>query len=185
MTKSTDLERRYRRLLALYPKAFRREREEEVVSVLMAGGRPGLQWPRPAESADLIRHSIPMRWRHPTDWARRHAGRLIVVRVGIGVWLVCLAMILAQYSLCGLSLLAPAALHFTLAVRVGAATVCHRAMDGPRSPGPLAWAATRDCNSRRPGRRQKGWKDWAAVRVNVFGVERRQLHDVLNPNFHH
>jgi hypothetical protein len=37
MTDSAHLERRYRRLLAFYPKAFRREHEQEIVSVLMAG----------------------------------------------------------------------------------------------------------------------------------------------------
>ncbi len=38
MTDSTALERHYRRLLALYPKAFRREHEQEMLSVLIAGG---------------------------------------------------------------------------------------------------------------------------------------------------
>jgi hypothetical protein len=37
MTKSPRLERRYRRLLAFYPKGFRRENEQEILSVLMAG----------------------------------------------------------------------------------------------------------------------------------------------------
>jgi hypothetical protein len=37
MTESTGLERRYRRLLAWYPRPFRREQEEEVLAVLMAG----------------------------------------------------------------------------------------------------------------------------------------------------
>jgi len=34
---STQLERRYRRLLAFYPKAFRREHEQEMLAVLIAG----------------------------------------------------------------------------------------------------------------------------------------------------
>jgi hypothetical protein len=37
MTNSTDLEHRYRRLLALYPKALRRERVQEILSVLIPG----------------------------------------------------------------------------------------------------------------------------------------------------
>jgi hypothetical protein len=41
-----------RRLLTLYPKRFRREREEEMVSVLMAGARDGQGWPRPVEVGD-------------------------------------------------------------------------------------------------------------------------------------
>jgi hypothetical protein len=78
MTSSKNLERRYRRLLAFFPEAFRRDREQEVLTVLMDGAKPGQQWPRPAESADLIKNSIPMRWRHPTEWARRHAGLVMV-----------------------------------------------------------------------------------------------------------
>jgi hypothetical protein len=41
MTDSSGLERRYRRLLALYPRAFRTEREEEMLAVLMAGAAEG------------------------------------------------------------------------------------------------------------------------------------------------
>jgi hypothetical protein len=37
MTDSTHLERRYRRLLAFYPKVFWGEHEQEILSVLMAG----------------------------------------------------------------------------------------------------------------------------------------------------
>jgi hypothetical protein len=38
---STQLERRYLRLLAFYPKAFRREHEQEMLSVLIAGAADG------------------------------------------------------------------------------------------------------------------------------------------------
>jgi hypothetical protein len=41
MTESPRLEREYRRLVALYPRAFRRESEEEIVGVLLASARPG------------------------------------------------------------------------------------------------------------------------------------------------
>ena len=63
MTASADLERRYRRLLACYPRAFRHEYEQEILSVLMAGAGDGQQWPRPGEAADLIRSAIWMRLR--------------------------------------------------------------------------------------------------------------------------
>jgi hypothetical protein len=60
MTGPSRLERGYRRVLACYPKAFRRESEEEILAVLLATagegqGRVGL-----AESADLIKGAIKM-----------------------------------------------------------------------------------------------------------------------------
>ncbi len=61
MSDSAGLERRYRRLLACYPRAFRRELEQEILAVLMAGADEGQQRPRPAEAANLIRHALWMR----------------------------------------------------------------------------------------------------------------------------
>jgi hypothetical protein len=46
MSEVTDLERRYRRLLVCYPRAFRREHEQEILAVLMAGAGDGQQRPR-------------------------------------------------------------------------------------------------------------------------------------------
>jgi hypothetical protein len=63
MTDSPDLERRYRRLLVWYPRAFRREHEEEIVWVLMTGAEEGRWRPGLAESADLIRSATCMRLR--------------------------------------------------------------------------------------------------------------------------
>jgi hypothetical protein len=60
---SSALERRYRRLLACYSRAFRREHEHEILAVLMAGAGDGQRWPRPAEAFDLIRSAIWMRLR--------------------------------------------------------------------------------------------------------------------------
>lgn len=57
------LERRYRRLLAWYPAAFRREQEDEMLAVLMAGAREGQRRPGLVESADLIRNALVMRVR--------------------------------------------------------------------------------------------------------------------------
>jgi hypothetical protein len=61
MSDSTDLERRYRRLLACYPPAFRHEHEQEILAVLMAGADAGQQRPRLGEAANLIRHALWMR----------------------------------------------------------------------------------------------------------------------------
>jgi hypothetical protein len=63
MTDQADLERGYRRLLAWYPRAFRREHWPEILAVLMACAPDGQRRPGPAESADLIRSGLRMRLR--------------------------------------------------------------------------------------------------------------------------
>ena len=63
MTDQEHLERAYRRLLAWYPLEFRRENEQEILAVLMAGAPPGQRRPGLAESADLIRSGLWMRLR--------------------------------------------------------------------------------------------------------------------------
>ena len=63
MSDSAGLERRYRRLLVCYPRAFRREHEQEMLSVLMAGAGDGQQRPRLGEALDVIRSAIWMRLR--------------------------------------------------------------------------------------------------------------------------
>jgi hypothetical protein len=93
MTNSSRLERRYRSLLALYPKEFRREHEQEILSVLMAAVLEGQTRPRLAESADLVRNAIFMRLRQtkvPTSWEYRHTRLMLPVRLVTGVWLVSL-----------------------------------------------------------------------------------------------
>ncbi|MFZ1995113.1 MAG: hypothetical protein WAU75_13445 [Solirubrobacteraceae bacterium] len=124
MTDSTNLERRYRRLLAFYPKAFRHEREQEILSVLMAGAAQGQRRPRLAEAFDLLTNAIFMRVRQthlPGSWEYRHARLMLPVRLLTGLWLVILTMILYGYHRGGLwgALLVPSAtLHFYLAYRL-------------------------------------------------------------------
>jgi hypothetical protein len=65
MTESSGLERGYRRLLACYPRTFRREHAEEILAVLMASARQGQRRPRPAESADVFWSALKMRLRGP------------------------------------------------------------------------------------------------------------------------
>jgi hypothetical protein len=60
MTDSERLEREYRRLVALYPRSFRRASEEEIVGVLLATARDGQRRVGLAESADLIRGALRM-----------------------------------------------------------------------------------------------------------------------------
>ena len=97
MIGSSLLERRYRALLALYPKAFRREHEQEILSVLMAAAQEGQKRPRLGESADLIRSAILMRLRQtsvPVSWEYRHARLMLPLRIIVGVWLVSLTAVL-------------------------------------------------------------------------------------------
>ena len=61
MSDSTQLERRYRRLLAFYPKAFRREHEQEMLAVLIAGAAEGQRRPSLPEAIDLVMNAIVMR----------------------------------------------------------------------------------------------------------------------------
>lgn len=124
MTNSRRLERRYRRLLAFYPKAFRRDHEEEILAVLMATAAEGQQRPRVAESADLLANAMVMRVRQtkvPGPWEYQHAGLMLPVRVVIGLWLVFLTAVLYGYGRGGWwgALLVPAAtLHFYIAYRL-------------------------------------------------------------------
>jgi hypothetical protein len=63
MTDQAHLERGYRRLLAWYPRAFRRENGQEILAVLMACAPDGQRRPGLAESADLIRSGLRIRLR--------------------------------------------------------------------------------------------------------------------------
>jgi hypothetical protein len=63
VSEQARLERRYRRLLACYPWAFRRENEEEILAVLLACAQQGQQRPGLAPSADLIKGAIQVRLR--------------------------------------------------------------------------------------------------------------------------
>ena len=58
MSDSTQLERRYQRLLAFYPKAFRREHEQEMLAVLIAGAAEGQRRPSLDEAIDLVSNAI-------------------------------------------------------------------------------------------------------------------------------
>jgi len=61
MSESASLEQGYRRLLAWYPPAFRAERGEEMLAVLMAGAQPGQGRPGLLESLDVLRSAMRMR----------------------------------------------------------------------------------------------------------------------------
>jgi hypothetical protein len=54
----STLEDRYRRLLAWYPADHRREHEQEMLGVLLAGARPGQTRPSAADVQDLVRGAV-------------------------------------------------------------------------------------------------------------------------------
>lgn len=59
-----DLERRYRRLLACYPRWFRLQNEEEIVAVLLACAQEGQRRPGAEAAADLLKGAARM-WMRP------------------------------------------------------------------------------------------------------------------------
>ena len=60
---SASLERGYWRLLACYPRAFRRENEEEILAVLLACAQDGQTRPTLEAAADLLKGAARMRLR--------------------------------------------------------------------------------------------------------------------------
>jgi hypothetical protein len=61
MTDSAVLERSYRKVLALYPRSFRKDNEDEILAVLMETAEEGQTRIGLAEAADLIRGAMRMR----------------------------------------------------------------------------------------------------------------------------
>jgi hypothetical protein len=64
------LEHGYRRLLACYPREFRRENEEELLGVLLASAADGQRRVGVAEAGDLIRGALRARLRPPRGCPR-------------------------------------------------------------------------------------------------------------------
>jgi hypothetical protein len=64
MSDQSQLEHRYRRLLACYPRAFRHEHGEEMLMVLLACAREGRQRPGVPDSVNLLWHALWL-WLRP------------------------------------------------------------------------------------------------------------------------
>jgi hypothetical protein len=65
-----ELERRYQRVLRLYPREFRARQESEMLGVLMASAPHGQRRPATADVADIVRGSLIVRLRGPRGgWA--------------------------------------------------------------------------------------------------------------------
>ncbi len=65
MTDSADLERRYSRLLAWSPPAFRHDQGAEMLGVLLDNARDGQRRVGLADATDLVRAALTMRLRVP------------------------------------------------------------------------------------------------------------------------
>ncbi len=70
------LERRYRRLLLCYPRAYRRERADEIVGTLLELAPEGRTRPTLREAFNLVRHGLRARLGRP-------ASRTVVVWAGL------------------------------------------------------------------------------------------------------
>ena len=125
MSDPTQLERRYRRLLALYPNAFRREHEQEMLSVLLAGAAEGQRRPSLDEAIDLVSNAIFMRlWQmfeqlFVRPYEVRHRRLLWGFRIVFGFVLLGVAMFALSYgSWWALWFFAGAAADFVLGYRI-------------------------------------------------------------------
>jgi len=79
-SESAELERWYRRLVACYPRSFRSETTEELISVLLATARDDQRRPSIAEAADLLRGAVRMRMgMSRSPWTVRSAVRLMIL----------------------------------------------------------------------------------------------------------
>ena len=125
MSNSTQLERRYGRLLAFYPKEFRREHEQEMLSVLIAGAADGQRRPSLDEALDLVSNASLMRLSQMftrlfvRSYEHRHRRLLWGFRIVWGLVLLGAAMFaLSHGSWWALWFLAGAAADFVFGYRI-------------------------------------------------------------------
>jgi hypothetical protein len=168
MTESQRLERDYRRLVALYPRAFRRESEEEIVGVLLATARPGQQRVGVAESADLIRGAARMHRGPRLPGALLTAVRLTYVgaaaELGVLVVLLVTAASLASASIRRYPDFSAAQWHAAL---LGHLPVV--AAGGPVLLALWAWMACANARGNHAGR-VASWVVWGIIKVGIAAV---------------
>ncbi len=155
MNSSASLERGYRRLLAVYPRAFRRENEDEILAVLLATAGQNQRRPGLVISADLIRSGLLMRLRPTVP----HSARTVRAAVAL-IYLAALAELAAVVTIVVTS---AAVLNYVHRTAPSAAHLAALSLTKDEIVGPigvvllvwLAWAA---------GRRH----DWARVVFLIF-----------------
>ena len=124
-TSQARLERGYRRRLAWYPAAFRRESEAEILVVLLDAARDGQRRVGLAESADLIRGALRMRLRPPGRPPRTVRSAVRLMRLAAAVELAALITIVVTAASVRQDILQrdPAHWHSVLAQLILAASV--------------------------------------------------------------
>lgn len=91
------LERRYRRLLGLYPQSYREQHGEDMLGTLMTGVDDDARRPRPAATLDLLRGALLVHtrywWQMRTGiidtggFPTRHPQLVIRIRLATALWL--------------------------------------------------------------------------------------------------
>lgn len=76
-TAAAHLERGYRRWLRWYPRSFRREHEDEILAVLLAGAGGDRRRPDPVECLDLVLGGLRMRLRPSVPSSDRSTRRAL------------------------------------------------------------------------------------------------------------
>ncbi|MFC5002825.1 hypothetical protein ACFPIJ_33980 [Dactylosporangium cerinum] len=79
---TNELERRYRRLLRWYPRAFRKDVGAELVTTLLDAAEPGQRRPSRRAVADLVKGGLRQRFRLPIGIAPRVVAVLAALVVG-------------------------------------------------------------------------------------------------------
>jgi hypothetical protein len=131
MTNSDSrLERRYRRLLGLYPRSYRAKHGEDMLGVLMTDSDKRASRPRLAAALDLVRGAFLVHTRYwwemrssraSDSLAVRHALLVIRIRLAVALWLCVVTGLLCSHGdWWGLGILVFVALHLLLAGRVAA-----------------------------------------------------------------
>jgi hypothetical protein len=168
MTESQRLERAYRRFVALYPRAFRRESEEEIVGVLLATARPGQRRLGVAESADLIRGAVRMHRGPRLPRTLLTAVRLTYVgaaaELGVLIVLLVTAASLASASIRHYPDFSAAQWQ---AVLLGHLPVV--AVTGPLLLALWAWMACANARGSHAGR-VSFWVVWGIIKVGIAAV---------------
>jgi hypothetical protein len=130
MTSSNPrLERRYRRLLGLYPRRYREQHGEDMLGVLMTDSDKAGERPRASAVLDLIRNAFLVHTRYwwqmratTTDsLAIRHPLVVIRIRLAVAVWLCVVTAVLCAHGYWwGLTILLFVVAHLVLAGRTAA-----------------------------------------------------------------
>ena len=98
MSRSADLERRYRRLLAFYPRSFRKQNSEEILAVLLDCAQDGQTRPGPGATADLLKAALWMRLRPPSQPPRAMIAAVRLMLLNAVLELGMLAYLLIWFS---------------------------------------------------------------------------------------